>query len=415
MAIAQHQRGESDAEPRLITVAPKKLRILFCVTGYFPAVVGGTERQARLQAEELTRRGHYIDVVCPRHTSTSESKVGDAPVIRLRGVSRRPFRTVSYLVRLLFFLLRNARRYDLVHIHLANLQADTGVLAVRVARRPTLVKVACGGSQSEMRRLRRVAWATRWYGLRHATRVQALSREIEEELQQIGVPRERMVRIPNGVDLREFSPPSPKERGELRRRLSLPLDTPIALFLGRFARYKGIDDLLSAWSVVSENGRLVLAGTGVDTHGGIGKVLPGERIEVRSWTNRPAEYLKACDIFVYPSHADGMSNALLEAMACGMAPIATAHGATEEMLTHGNNALLVAPHDPRSLVEALNELLRDSNQRSTISTQALETARRYSIAKVTDQIESVYYQVLSSSDSTSSVPSVGRADGRRGK
>jgi glycosyltransferase involved in cell wall biosynthesis len=217
------------------------------------------------------------------------------------------------------------------------------------------------------------------------------------------------------VDLREFRPPSPEERAELRRRLSLPLDTPITLFLGRFARYKGIDDLLSAWSVVSENGLLVLAGTGDDTHGGIGKVIPGKRIDVRSWTNRPAEYLKACDIFVYPSHADGMSNALLEAMACGMAPIATAHGATEEMLTHETNALLVAPHDPRSLAEALNNLLRDSNQRSTISTQALETAHRYSITTVINQIEDVYYRVSSSPDSKSSVLSVGRADVRGGE
>jgi glycosyltransferase involved in cell wall biosynthesis len=372
---------------------PENLRVLFCVTGYFPAPVGGTERQARLQAIELTRRGHKVVVVCPHDASTVQSGAGDGiRVIRLRRLPRRPFRTLSYLVRLLLFLLRHARDYDLVHIHLANLQADVGVLAVRLAKRPSFVKVACGGVQSEMQRLRRVAGVTRWYGLRHATLVQALSPEIEDELRQIGVSQERIVRIPNGVDLKSFRPPLAAERAEARRALGLPSEAPIVLFLGRFAVYKGIADLLEAWSRVSWLGNLVLVGT-ADTHGGMETIPAFDGIEVRPWTNAPLEYLKASDVFVHPTHADGMSNALLEAMACGVAPIATRHGATERMLTDGEDALLVSPHDPDALAEALCRLLSDPARRAEIAANAAETAYRYSISSVTDQIEAMYREI----------------------
>src|SRR5205814_786993 len=138
------------------------------------------------------------------------------------------------------------RRFDLVHVHLANLQADVVALAARVSGRPVYVKIACGGSIGEISRMSRAAILTRRIGLRRAAVVQALSEEIRGELVAIGVDEARIVRLPNGLDRTRFRPSARAERAELRRRLGLP-DGVLVMFAGRFAAYKGIDDLLSAW------------------------------------------------------------------------------------------------------------------------------------------------------------------------
>src|SRR5947208_13361587 len=177
----------------------RHLRIVFFTWNYFPAPAGGAERQARLQAEELVRRGHEVTVVCPRTSGERSEIIGGVRVHRLPWIDRRPLQRLLYLAALLVFFSRNARRFDVVHIHLANLQADVIVPLARLFRRPVYIKVACGGSEGEVTRLAKVARLTRWVGLRHAAHVQALSQEIGAELISIGVRPERIVRIPNGL------------------------------------------------------------------------------------------------------------------------------------------------------------------------------------------------------------------------
>jgi glycosyltransferase involved in cell wall biosynthesis len=287
--------------------------------------------------------------------------------------------------------MRYTRQHDLVHVHLANIQADVAVFWARLLRRPIYVKVACGGSAGEVRRLAKMAWVTRWFGLRHATRVQALSREIYNELLSIGVDQARVAQIPNGVDLEAFAPVSPDAQRALRRRLELPPDHSIALYVGRFATYKGVLDLLEAWNQIARDGTLLLlVGTAEKTHYSIGPIKPGPFLEVRGWTDKVADYMRAADIFVHPTHADGMANTVLEALACGLPLLATRLGATDELLQEGNDALLVEPHDPQSLADGIQRLMADGDLRSRLRTHAAQTAHSYSIATVVSRIEHEY-------------------------
>jgi len=369
------------------------LRILFCTLNYHPGSAGGTERQARLQAEELVRRGHELTVVCPRVRGITSGVVGGVQVRRLPRIDVRPFRTLSYLCVLALYLAARVRSFELVHVHLANLQADVAVFVARVLHRPVYVKVACGGSAGEVSRFRRVAWLTRWFGLRYATRVQALSREIADELQAIRVRPDRIVLLPNGVDREEFTPVSSTGGKAARRRLELPAERPIALFMGRFARYKGIADLLDAWEGLPEtDALLVLVGT-TATDKSIKAPPAGRNVLVRDWTTAAVDYLHAADVFVYPSHADGMSNALLEALACGLALVVTRLGSTEELVSNGYDALVVEPHDPAGLAAALERVLRAPELRTTLARNAASTAARYSVPAVVDGLEQAYREI----------------------
>jgi len=105
---------------------------------------------------------------------------------------------------------------------------------------------------------------------------------------------------------------------------------------------------------------------------------------------------RAADIFVQPSHVEGMSNALLEAMACGLPAVATTVGAAPQMVDDGVDGLLVPPGDPDALASAMVRLLGSPDLRHTMGAQASDHVHsRYSMSRVVDQIEARYAVVTS--------------------
>ena len=120
---------------------------------------------------------------------------------------------------------------------------------------------------------------------------------------------------------------------------------------------------------------------------------------MRQWTSRPELLYKAADVFVQPSHVEGMSNALLEAMASGLPAVATAVGAAPQMIEDGASGFLVPPGRPDALADALEHLLADSALRRSMGEMAERSSRgRYSISAVVDRIEARYEAIASRRD-----------------
>ena len=370
-------------------------RVLFCTLGYEPGPVGGAERQARLQADELARRGWNVDVVTARDPGTHSSRSGVVRVRRLPRVNSRPFRTVTYLPVLFAWLLANVRRYDLVHVHLANLQADVVAVACRLFGVPFYVKLAAGGTRGEVARMRPVAWLTRRVGVRWAARAQATSSEIVADLRNVGFPEDRIVRIPNGLPKEAFTPVSAANRLELRTELGLPEDHILVLYAGRFARYKGVLDLAEAWlhlAAPQATSLVLVGGPAIDDPVDIPYMADVIKI---AWTDRVADYLRACDIYAHPSHADGMPNAVLEAMAAGLAVVATRVAAVPEMIVDGETGLLVDIGDVTAIRDAIARLIQDAPLRLRLGAAAATRANEtYQIAAVVDAIEAAYREML---------------------
>jgi glycosyltransferase involved in cell wall biosynthesis len=164
--------------------------------------------------------------------------------------------------------------------------------------------------------------------------------------------------IPNGVDIDEFDVPTFEERGRARRSAGLPDDQPVTICVGRLTRQKGQDILLTAWEHVRETlpgAVLVLVGDGPErdrlaARAGSGVVFAGEVDDVRSW-------LDAADLVVAPSRWEGLSLALLEAMATGVSVVASEVNGAAALLP-GAGAV-VPIEDPDALAsELLLRLLR---------------------------------------------------------
>ena len=135
------------------------------------------------------------------------------------------------------------------------------------------------------------------------------------------------------------------------------------LSLGRLSERKGSYDLVNAFASLSPElrarARLVLAGDG-DVEGVRQLAAPlGDSVRVLSWIDSAERdrLLDASDVFVLPSHAEGLPMALLEAMAAGLPAIVTPVGGIPDVLTHGAEGLLVEPGTSYQLAAAMTRLL----------------------------------------------------------
>jgi len=175
----------------------------------------------------------------------------------------------------------------------------------------------------------------------------------------------------------------------------------IVLGAGRLSDEKGFDLLIDAFAAVADdhpNWRLVILGDGpqhrdLATH--IGRWGLEDRIELRGWVTVPADWYAAADVFVLPSRYEGFPNALLEAMACGKAVIATDCGpAISNIIRNGENGLIVPAEDAAELARGLRSLLTDSELRSRLGNAARAVNQRFAAEDYFREWEAVIESVV---------------------
>ncbi len=181
----------------------------------------------------------------------------------------------------------------------------------------------------------------------------------EEVLERYNPPKEKVIAISNAVDTRIFNPDISK--GDARAVLDLETKEPIVFYTGRFVEEKGLPYLLEAFKDV-KGAHLLLLGGGFDEHLVRDWLARNEGIRARisvipylPYAKMPAAY-NACDIFVLPTLAEGMSRSIMEAMACGKPVIATNVGGNPELVSK-ETGLLVGPKSPKALAYNIQKLL----------------------------------------------------------
>lgn len=241
------------------------------------------------------------------------------------------------------------------------------VLAARVLGVPCVVKLH-GSDINLVARLpgprRMLAWA-----LPRAARVVAVSRALADEVVALGVPRERVAIVMNGVDGDLFHP---RDRAAARATLGLPAG-PIALYVGNLKPEKGVLDLAHAWAEVRRarpDATLVLVGGGplrdelerlVAAHGA------SVRIEGPQPLTAIPTWMAAADVLVLPSHVEGTPNVVLEALASGRRVVATAVGGVPDVVTSDALGTLVPPHAPVALAAGIVGALATPYEPATVA------------------------------------------------
>ncbi|HEY7514189.1 MAG TPA: glycosyltransferase family 4 protein, partial [Vicinamibacteria bacterium] len=201
----------------------------------------------------------------------------------------------------------------------------------------------------------------------------AISEETRSEFLAAGLDPSRVHLVPHGVDLQRFRPASPGEKARLRETLGLPTKAALVCFTGRLLRGKGVETLLAAAAALrGDLPRLhvLLVGSGA---GQALSVEPHLRARAAEEDLRGAvtfagrvdnveDYLRAADLFAFPSLYEAMPLSVLEAAASALPTVATAVGGIRDVLEDGRSGLLVRPGDVTGLREGLASLLRESSR-----------------------------------------------------
>lgn len=243
-----------------------------------------------------------------------------------------------------------------------------GWAAVKLARRiglPVVIKVV--GSDILLLNKYPSRLARTLEAVRAADGVVAVSKDLANRMIDYGVPADAIRVIYDGVDHSVFNPGSQREA---RQRLKVTDGAPIVMFIGNLVPVKAVDVLLEACSLLTRAGRefrLFIIGEGP-----LRKSLQlqasklGIEGRISFFGSRPhselADWFRAADVFVLPSHSEGVPNVLLEASACGIPWVASRVGGIPEIAPLGSSKL-VTPATPSVLAESIWDSLNTIAQK----------------------------------------------------
>jgi glycosyltransferase involved in cell wall biosynthesis len=345
-------------------------------------VAYGVAIYVRQLTEAAVAAGHHVTVVSPGGdqgplASWIKSSGAEHHILQM---ARRPApRDVLDLLALRGL----ARGRDVVHLHSSKAGALGRVAALSLGgrHRPAVVVTAhywswlVGGS-----------WAPlyRWIERLLARRCDAIIAVSEGEALEgrVVLGSDAPVRlIPNGVDRDHFSPTgdsADRDRG-----------APLLVCVGRLSHQKGQDVAIRALALLQDRQarlRLVGAESGAGERARLEALAASlgmaDRIEWRGAVDDTAPEYRTADVVLAPSRWDGLSLALLEAMACGAAIVASDVNGSESL---GDAGVIVPPDDPKALADGIDRLVRDASRRHRLGESARARSGSFDLASTMQQ------------------------------
>ncbi len=329
----------------------------------------------------LTGQGALLDVA--RATGTTVIAGG-------LGGLKSP-RALAALARLSGFMRRE--HIDVVHNYL--LRANViGTLAARAARVPVVLTSKRGCHERH---------GLEMAGARLSNRLADCVTANAEAVRDFvhgheGCPLEKMVVIPSGIDTERFAPLAP---GDYKARLGVPADAVVVGSLTRMRVRKGVEELLRAMAQICATRpdvHLVVAGDvelDDELRTLVAQAALGDRLHLLGRRSDVPEVLSAMDVFVLSSHDEGMSNAILEAMAMERAVVATDVGGTGEVVSEGITGHLVPARDAAALARGIERVLDDGARGRAMGVRGRQVVvDRFSARAMVRQMEALYTQLL---------------------
>ncbi len=382
---------------------------------YTPDIGGlaiSTERLARL----LTSAGHNVRVFCPSSSLLpSEQRTlthSGVSVIRFGAHKRVDDTLVDWFE--LIVAEHHRQPFDVLHAYFLTQAGFTATYAGKYLNVPSVVSIR--GNDIERATFDPSRFSHTMYALQNASAVTTNASEVVKKAKAF-IERD-IILIPNGVDIEHFKPleknhaladalnldsgglpPSFREQPQYTGASSRIQNSVIG-FVGELREKKGLKTLLNAYALINKVQPVALLIVGEVRQGEDKKIFdefqqsnPDSKIIVTGYIapkDLPA-YYSLIDVFVHPSLRDGMPNAVLEAMACEKAVVATHVGGVVDVIKDSENGTTVPANDAESLSKATLTLLNDPALRVRLGKSARETIQKeFTLQKELDANLSVY-------------------------
>jgi glycosyltransferase involved in cell wall biosynthesis len=199
---------------------------------------------------------------------------------------------------------------------------------------------------------------------------------LKQDLIRINIFDENKLRVmPNGIDTDVFHPANNDERISARKFLRIPMDAQVWVFIGTWDHHKGSSDLANVLPGLFKKNPaayFIEAGPIIDSASCQSVKSLGDQVQFLGMVNtdQVIRCFHASDIFILPSHYEGLPNALLEAMACGLTSIASTVGGIPQIVVNGKNGILIEPGNVVSLEAGIQRCAKDEQIRQSIGREA---------------------------------------------
>ena len=412
------------------------MKVLFLIWNYWPALEGGSERQARKVATELVRRGHTCTVWTAWHEADlPHQEIHDGVTIRRFGrwvpflsrcqrlltnghcLLKRLLGGLSPRVMMRYEIFRQrfdfwtllvptwvARRSfmqeilqqtwgirppaDIIHLHEPSWLGGFAVWMAQPWQIPVLCQEATNPALPILGYdVPRRGDIGRWRKEAHFI---AMAPYLADDLRAKGIPSGRIHLLPNGVHIPGTSA-QPGEKGPV-------------LYVGTFsqgAHWKAFDVLFEAWGLVHRDNpqaRLVVLGGGDSSpwQRFVGQKGCASSVEFKGRVGDPNQFFQNASMLVLPSRVEGMSNALLEAQSWGLPCIVSDIPGNRAIVNDGVNGLVVPVGDVQKLAEALLRLLSNATLRLQLGQAArVKMQTEYDIDHVMNRLEQIFILLTS--------------------
>jgi len=345
---------------------------------------GGQEIRVLTEARGVARAGHSVLLAAPADSRIAAEAARYGVAVERLPIGRKRPGGVAALRRLLA-----TRPFDVVNTHSST---DSWLAALACAslgrRAPPIVRTRHISAPVPRNA------ATRWLYDRATRRIVTTGERLRTQvIAETGVDPARVVSIPTGIDLERYSP---GDAAAARAAVGLPREVPLVGIVATLRSWKGHRYLLEALAGMTRaDVHLAIVGDGPQRAAlearsrelGLESrvTFAGNREDVTPW-------LRAFDLFCLPSYAnEGVPQALMQAMACGLAVVSTPVGSIDEIVTDGETGVLVPPEDSTRLAGAIGRLLADEPARRALGARAAARAQeRFGEALMVDRMLAVF-------------------------
>jgi glycosyltransferase involved in cell wall biosynthesis len=367
---------------------------------YYP-VKGGTETVVRNLSIALNKNNIQTDVMTfnmdhrwnpkwqGKIEKTDEITVFKIPALNWLPIAHSPRITMGInLIPSRFTQI--LKQYDIIHFHEAEFSFP---LFSHFVKKPKILHLH-GISFDYLKRYH----LSRFILKTAADLYLSITKQMKNELIMLGIPKNKITYLPNGVNTDLFSPQKRKE-------------DDLLLFVGRIAPNKGLHVLLKSLSYLKKSIRLVIIGPAdwnLEYYQNMLNLIESEnrkkKHEIRYLgTLEQADIIKwhqKASIFILPSFEEGLPVTTLEALSCGTPVIATPVGGIPEVVKNRENGLLVPQNDPFKLAETIQFLLENEDMRIRFGHEGRElVVKDFSLKVVVSKLSRIYEQMLNSFNS----------------
>jgi glycosyltransferase involved in cell wall biosynthesis len=367
-----------------------RIRILRVIT-WLP--VGGIERKIVEVLPRLDRSRFEVSLVCLREMGplAEELAAHDIPVSLIKFRQRWDFGATRRLTALM-----KKRDIDVVHSHMYRSNVPATVAAHRAGVKAVWAQVHNVDTWETRRQLAMDRFACRW-----RTGMIAVSREVRHEvMSKLNLPEEKVRLIYNGVDTARFG--TGDGRAELRSEWKVEDNDLVFLMAARLVEQKRPQDFLEMARHLMNlergtRGRprsfFCIAGDGqkLAELKALAATLPiPDRVIFLGQRDDVPRVMNASDVFIMTSTKEGFSNALVEALASGLAIVATNVGGNAEAVRDGKDGVIIPASRLEALHRAADSLVAQPALRDSLRTAARERAREFSLNVMVRHVEALY-------------------------